>query len=93
MKRSSITNSKRDQKRHKTQKETSFSFAKRILNDSTRFYANKKEAVDICHEIAISSQIRKAYVMSRWMFDTIPGSLIMGNAILRACSDIALPYV
>jgi len=67
-------------------------FANKILANTKKVYSSKKHAVDVCSSVASSPQIHKAHILSQWLLDTIDGSMIMGNAILRACADAVVPY-
>jgi len=68
-------------------------FAQSVLDKDWRVYSNKRNAVDACLFVANAAQIRKAHVLAEWMFDTTDGALIVGNAILFACADMARPHM
>jgi len=68
-------------------------YSKHILSDTAEIYANKKKAVSVCISIADSPQTYKTHILSRWMFGTVDGVMILSNSVLSACADRACPYI
>jgi len=68
-------------------------YAAGVLDRAVRVYGSKKTAVEVCASIAAASQAHKAHVLAHWMLDTADGALLVGNAVLRACADMARPYI